>query len=279
MTRFALSTLALSLALVAPAYAADCPGVFSNEVCDPNGTPICSLVGTTITCDLAPDGLEDFDTESYYVIKSGGNTEFRAYGFESDYGSEFCCEITVADGCAPGANPNTLYVYGAGRKDELNLVDTVNGWAMECSTSWVYGSDEDDEINGSSETSNVDRLYGETNSDTIRGREGSDYIYGGMDADTCYGDAGNDFIYLGSGADRAKGGTGQDTIYGEADSDQICGGADADTLYGGDADDQVTGEAAADTVSQGDAHTTGDTCETESAALCEVLVANMTCPW
>jgi Ca2+-binding RTX toxin-like protein len=232
---------------------------------------------------LSPGPEDDYDTESWYAVYSG-NTDFKAYGYEADFGSAFCCEFTVVDGCGPNASL-TLTVNGSGRQDVIHLVDTINGEAMDCSSSYVYAGDESDTINGSNLTSNSDYLYGQSNDDIIHGREGEDYIEGGLGADQLYGESGADDIYgdspslSGGGADKIKGGNGDDFVDAGPSDDMVCGGADVDELYGGSGDDKVTGETGVDALNQGDAHVTGDECENQAPNFCETLTSNMTCPW
>ena len=277
---------------------AACPGVFSGQACNPNGTNICAVSGGgwNVECYLSPGPEDDFNTESWYILGSS-NTDFKGYGYEADQGDPFCCELTVNDGCA--GNPITLVVNGSGRRDAINLVDTVSGHAMDCSTSVIYGEDENDTIRGSNALTNHDFLYGGPNDDNINGREGNDFIDGGGNDDVCFGDPGedeihggtgndtligdpgNDEIYGEAGDDRIKGGNGDDYVEGGDDNDNICGGADIDELYGNAGDDKVTGEAGSDTISRGDADVTNDECEAASADgfTCEIFTVNMTCPW
>lgn len=216
-----------SLLVLVNAANADCPGPFAhaapyNRVCNPSGYDVCTVVGNTVTCHLTDPsgGADDYDTTSYYVSDSAGN--FMSYGYEADTGAAYCCTLTVQNGCA--GNQMMLYAYGSTHLDDMSLLDTGNGLAMQCSSSYVYGGYEQDTIGGSNLTSNHDYLYGEQDADTIHGRTGNDYIYGGTGPDKLYGEDGDDHIYGEDGDDQIKGGTGQDVIDGGNDNDDVCGG-------------------------------------------------------
>lgn len=260
---------------------AACPGAFATAACNPNGVGnICSSPdgGYTVNCYLSLGTEDDYNTVSYYIL-GATNIDFKGYGYEADFHTPFCCEIVVQNGCA--ANPITLNVYGSGRQDDLNLLDTVSGQAMDCSISNIYGSDEDDTIGGSNVTTNQDNLYGESNSDVIHGREGYDYIDGGLDDDLLYGEEDDDIVIAGGGNDKVKGGGGDDDLDGGDQTDWVCGGVEVDTVDGGPGDnDIVTGETGDDVVNDGGTGS-GDECENDSADAtdCETITNNLSCPW
>ena len=97
-------------------------------------------------------------------------------------------------------------------------------------------------------------IYGDGDSDTLRGGDNDDALSGGASGDRLYGDAGNDVLYgyqAGTestldGDDNLDGGTGLDTLYGGFGNDTLQGGDDSDFLDGGTGNDVLAGGEATD---------------------------------
>ena len=83
----------------------------------------------------------------------------------------------------------------------------------------IYGTNNNDTINGTSVGDQITGLYG---NDIIKGLGGNDSIDGGRDNDTIFG---------GDGDDTIDGGGDDDTIYVEQGNDNINGGSDNDKIY------------------------------------------------
>lgn len=83
----------------------------------------------------------------------------------------------------------------------------------------IYGTNNNDTINGTSAGDQITGLYG---NDIIRGLGGNDSIDGGGDNDTIFG---------GDGDDTIDGGWDDDTIYVEQGNDDINGGGGNDKIY------------------------------------------------
>ncbi len=108
----------------------------------------------------------------------------------------------------------------------LSSIDKVN----------IYGSDEDDIIDGSTEQ---DAVFAYAGNDTISTRQGDDIVYAGDgddNIDTCkgndiiFGENGNDTIDAGDGDDYIDGGDGNDTIFSGKGDDTIIGGKGDDYM-------------------------------------------------
>lgn len=247
--RLALACFVGTVGAYSSSASAACPGSF---VLSPTlGICTTSDGGYTVNCDVGKFG-DSMDSVGWFVETS--STTFIAYGFDAN-GDDYCDQITVQDGCA--GNPITLSITGGGQSDEINLVDTVSGYDMDCSNSTVHAQDGDDYIKGSpNATYQHDYLYGDENDDAIWGYEGNDYLNGGY------------------GSDHIKAGAGADTIYGENGNDYLCGEADGDTLYGGDGDDRVFGGTGVD-YNNGDGGV--NVCENENMSLCTYTTSS--CGW
>ena len=94
----------------------------------------------------------------------------------------------------------------------------------------IIGSQENDDINGYKDFSNIikgnggdDRIYGGNIDDTIYGGDGNDRLYGSGGDDTLYGNEGNDILEGGSGNDVYiyDKGDGKDTVYDANGTDTI----------------------------------------------------------
>jgi Ca2+-binding RTX toxin-like protein len=86
-------------------------------------------------------------------------------------------------------------------------------------------------------------LYGNNDTDTLRGGSAGDVLDGGL---------GDDHVYGGAGNDQIEGGDGGDILLGEAGDDVIIGGLNNDGILGGDGNDVVMGEYGDDNLDGGD---------------------------
>ena len=90
-------------------------------------------------------------------------------------------------------------------------------------------------------------LYGTDDDDRINGFSGDDWIQAGLGDDFVWGGHGNDWIrgdddYSAEGGDdMLYGGPGQDLIFGHGGSDRLFGGTDDDRLAGGEGNDLLRG--------------------------------------
>lgn len=100
----------------------------------------------------------------------------------------------------------------------------------------LFGTEDDDEIDGSGAD------------EQIRGLDGSDTMDGGAGDDTLLGQVGPDDLYGGAGDDVLSGGIGNDTVMGDAGDDLLSGGVNSDALHGRDGDDTLTGDGGRDTL-------------------------------
>ena len=108
----------------------------------------------------------------------------------------------------------------------LSSVDKIN----------LYGTDQDDTIDGSSEQ---DAVFAYGGNDTITTRQGDDLVYAGDgddNIDTCMG---NDVIFGENGNDTIDAGEGNDYIDGGDGNDRIFSGKGDDTIIGGKGDDYM----------------------------------------
>jgi Ca2+-binding RTX toxin-like protein len=101
---------------------------------------------------------------------------------------------------------------------------------------WVYGSNYDDVIDTSYDSSGT----------TLGGRDGDDILVTGSGSNQLYGGAGSDTLFAGSGNDDLYGEDGDDVLHGELSNDSIYGGAGNDAIYGGSGLDNMRGEDGAD---------------------------------
>jgi Ca2+-binding RTX toxin-like protein len=256
------------MALLSHSAAAACPPAFASATCNGgSGGAVCvKNADNDIDCDLGAGTVIDTDADAWFV--SPTSTSFRAYGTEGD-GEAFCCEFSGLDnGCA--GNPISIDILGTDYDDTIRLIDSSAGTELDCSNATVMADAGADDITGSPSVNNYDHLYGEDDSDVIRGLNGQDYISGGYGYDLLLGGAGNDTIEGGYGDDHIQGGDGQDDLDGGEDTDIVCGGDGADTLDGGAGDDdEVTGEDGVDVLNAGGADG-GDICEPQNSdASCE----------
>ncbi|MES2336510.1 MAG: Calx-beta domain-containing protein [Pseudomonadota bacterium] len=236
--------------------------LFSNSrVGAPNGTPVTSVVATTVlsggagandTLVLGGAAAADNTAAGFQTVN---NTYFVNYDFGTQ-GANFngfervtvlSAEVgTVAAGATPAVNGNAItFVLNFAAANGL-----ANGFTVDASdlrTGVVIGGAatgvQSLVYNGQTVTANVN----------VIGGAAADTINGGVGADTLTGGAGNDTINGGAGADIIDGGDGNDVLRGNAGFDTIRGGAGDDTIelsvteFNGD-NDNVDGGAGNDTL-------------------------------
>jgi Ca2+-binding RTX toxin-like protein len=128
------------------------------------------------------------------------------------------------------------------RLELLGLAISGNGNALgneivgNTQNNTLDGRDGDDIIWG---MGGRDTIYGSEGDDDLVGGEGNDELYGEEDEDQLWGENGNDTLYGGSHDDMLWGGDGDDALYGEGGADVLFGGRDNDAYYVVDALDQV----------------------------------------
>ena len=235
----------------------DCPDEFEGLDCE----DVCYMSGRTmIKCEL---GEYSDDITAVHDPTNGPfiwGTVYHMIG-----STDFCC--THDNSALPSAATN-LQIYGYDGNDDISLQHSSDNWSEDA---WIYGGDDNDTINTSSDTNysyyvwggsgddyltgvnGRDVLRGEGGEDTIFGAAGSDYLRGGPDNDTIWGGYGNDTIYGDNGNDELYGEGNVDKIYGGPGADSIHGGAEDDVvLIGGDGDDTICGGAGDDYLFGGD---------------------------
>jgi uncharacterized repeat protein (TIGR01451 family)/CSLREA domain-containing protein len=161
------------------------------------GSPTCSALAGTLTCDLGtlPNGTSATVTITVRPTATGTiNNTAEVEGNESD----------------PDEDNNTA-------TEETTVVAVTCGGLPAT----IVGTPGDDVING---TNGPDVVHGLSGNDTINGLNGDDIICGGD---------GNDALNGGNGNDQLFGEAGNDTINGNNGDDALDGGADTDTCNGG----------------------------------------------
>ena len=153
---------------------------------------------------------------------------------------------------------NSFKSHYSDRADEIGIM--VNG-------NFVVGTEENDNLNGSSSQDVIwaeggndnistgagnDLIYGGAGNDTINAGAGADIVYGEDGNDIINADSGNDTIYAGTGDDTINAGEGDDVVYGEDGNDIIDGGAGNDTVDAGTGNDVINGGEGDDTLAGGE---------------------------
>ena len=141
--------------------------------------------------------------------------------------------ISYAEGpagaCAP-LDPRTMRCWGI-QDGEFRLADGNDGFHnLSTLTTWVYGDDGDDTLQGEFGVFGADHLYGENGDDWLQGASGFDAIDGGAGDDRVYGSFHNDVVYGGPGDDVVSGGSGDDWITADPRDHVVYGDAGTDTL-------------------------------------------------
>ena len=164
------------------------------------------------------------------------------------------------------AGDDTL--YGLGGHDALwgntgndvmyggNGNDTIKPGTPNIDTTWNWGWDR---AYGGAGVDTLDfrkttgpaYLYGEGDTDTLRGGSGNDILDGGAAGDDLFGYDGKDTISGGAGLDYMEGGNGRDFIYGGDYLDYLYGQAGNDCLYGDAGNDILDGGADHDVLKGG----------------------------
>ena len=125
---------------------------------------------------------------------------------------------------------------------------TYTGAGLEVLETVQVGTAGDDILYGDSESNRIkgltgrDRIHGAFGDDTVWGDDGFDTLYGGPGSDTLDGQGGEDLLEGGDGDDRLDGGFGNDTLRGGLGADTLIGGTDDDTLNGGGHNDLLEGQ-------------------------------------
>jgi hypothetical protein len=130
-----------------------------------------------------------------------------------------------------GVAPYSGGLSGCGR---LAKLDNINK---------LFGTTGKDVLKG---TSAADAICGGPGNDKIRGLAGNDILIGGKGNDRIGGSGGNDKIYLGAGDDVGNGGKGKDRIVGFKDNDLLKGGGQRDSLNGQSGTDTCVGGSGKD---------------------------------
>ncbi|MEO0455304.1 MAG: calcium-binding protein [Cyanobacteria bacterium P01_A01_bin.114] len=128
----------------------------------------------------------------------------------------------------------------------------------------IQGTQNNDTITPSSQSSgviggpptdNADSIYAKNGDDFVFAGGGNDYISGGngndrLDGwtgnDTVYGGGGNDTLLGWTGDDILRGDWGNDRIFGEDGNDDLAGQTGSDILNGGNGDDILSGGSGTD---------------------------------
>ena len=146
---------------------------------------------------------------------------------------------------SPATVSGTSRAHGA----RNGIGQTIAGWIdsgnqaaqvmpVASGTPPAFGSDSDDNLNGTDEDDVVHLLGG---NDTYAGGEGNDSIFGEAGNDTLKGEGGSDLVDGGPGSDTANGGVGDDSLLGRGGGDTLKGGPGDDTLKGGGGNDVLDG--------------------------------------
>jgi len=198
--------------------------------------------------DALEDALKGDNFEDQYKEALKGFEDFAkaaTIDLAKDIGRSFIKLTTGSYGInyAPGEYPNP-YSYlnvtpkadGTGNKIVGVESEGVVAIAREYYHDDIYGN------------SGSDNLVGRSGTNTIYGYGGNDYIEGRGDIDLLFGGAGDDEIVGGDGNDQLYGSGGSDLLFGGAGNDEISGGAGSDFVQGGLGDDQILGDAGSDTL-------------------------------
>lgn len=266
---------------------AACPGTYSGADCvDSLGANICSLTGSTYSCDPAV-GSSSVGLLALVGSDSAAGT-YDVYGTDSD-NARFCCSV-------PHSGVYFITVTGAAGSDVLagdSSLCGLSGGGTELTLS-LFGAEGPDNIAGSSVagcSSLYEHLHGGADADSVMcggrtvhayGDGGSiwtgDWLIDGADgADpnamqcTLHGGPGNDHletinelgtIMLGGagddwlegdiGPDVMHGGEGDDVMSGSAGDDKMWGDAGSDILAGRGDKDELYGGEGADVICGGD---------------------------
>ena len=228
----------LPIGLISTAAWATCPTSPSNwdlASCNIGGTNVCTLSGTTWTCDVSGSN----QSAHVYVVSSfSSGSDYEAWGDKN--GALFCCQLTdddVTKIVIDGSSYNDVLAFSFGGVSH-NLAD-INAVGL---TGEIYGNGGDDQLSGSDIPGFVESLYGDAGADLLRGYQGDDYLDGGAEDDVMLGHAGNDTMFGGTGNDEMVGGMGDDAMDGGNGHDRMGGGDDNDTMDGGLGDDVMCGD-------------------------------------
>ena len=145
--------------------------------------------------------------------------------------------VDVARGYSYTLPTNVEYLYA------VNYVGSTGADAT------LTGNELDNRIFGNS---NAETLQGLTGDDRLYGYGGNDTLYGGVGKDLLEGGNGNDTLFGGEGIDILRGGAGDDTLDGGDGKDALDGGAGNDTLIANAGGDRLVGGDGADTLIGGD---------------------------
>lgn len=129
----------------------------------------------------------------------------------------------------------------------LQFTGVVQGdFFLEVEIEQFVGSDFDDVIRLSANSTVGKSIWGRDGNDSLSGGMGNDTVRGGIGDDDMIGWLGHDWLQGDDGNDALSGGVGNDTLIGGAGADELIGDGGRDRLAGGAGNDTLTGGAAAD---------------------------------
>lgn len=249
------ATLLGSMLLTTPIARAACPDLsgsggtdYDAEDCSINSTAVCSLSGSTWTCDVSADtasasvtAVTDFDSD---------NSTIEAWG---DFdGEHFCCTVATS-------SVTDLVVEGSQYADALaftysSLTYNLKNGPLTALTGTINGNGGNDTIVGSNwgGADYLDDLHGGAGADTIHSHGGADELYGDAGNDTMLGGSGDDYMDGGDNEDTMLGQAGDDEMHGGDGVDGMSGGTENDNMEGGLGGDHICGDDGNDSVNDGD---------------------------
>jgi len=216
--------------------------IFGNEPDMGVGTTeMCSLSGTTITCDMASQ-CGSLDTESEMQVAENTSKLADSYAFKltcKPVGAPKVDYCIVYEDDPPEVTD--IVVLGTENSDWIGFfADIALPRQLEALaggpdlTASAYGLGGHDILVGSVEndSSYTEKLYGGDGPDHLFAKGGNDFLYGGADADVLDGGAHDDVIEGGTHDDWVIGGIGRDSGAGESGDDVICGDVGVGLLSG-----------------------------------------------
>lgn len=241
----------------------DYAGVFGHEtaVIDTNGgsdtvNAAAVISGSFIRLDGGMSSIDGIAvTFSNIEHAIGGDGDDRIFGRDTNnelYGMRGQDILKGGDGNDNlyGGSNNDVLLGGAGA-DVLNGGAGFDRTQYSDATSGVLAdlqyANLNTEIAAGDTYVSIERLYGSSFGDNLRGDAAANILWGHNAGDRLIGRDGSDVLHGENGYDNLYGGSGDDKLYGGAHKDLLFGGAGADVLNGGTGIDGLNGGAGGDT--------------------------------
>ncbi|MGB7240634.1 MAG: Hint domain-containing protein [Sulfitobacter sp.] len=189
------------------------------------------LGSDTLDGGTGDDSMDGGDGADRFVLHDGFGSDTISGGDAADSGWDKLILTNLTAGA-------TVTLTG----DEAGTVTDGTDTASFSEIEEIWGTNQDDLIDGSAAASGLGYVLAGAGDDTIIGTTGQDDIRAGD---------GNDLIQGGDGSDNLEGGSGNDTVYGGLDEDYIYGNSGDDLLDGGAGDDWFSAGSGEDTITGG----------------------------